>query len=102
MPRSGESRVKFGNLDVVGFALNGARSAKDAHAASFRYFANFLYRRSNHAKHSSRWVDVWKVVLLNGAQSLSRSSVAGKDYELAALIEKIFHCLQREAIHNVE
>lgn len=64
--------------------------------------ADGLYGRSDYAEYPAGGVDKGQVALLYAAQSLCRGCVAGKDYEVAALLEKFLHSLKCELVDQAE
>lgn len=95
----GKELLYFKNITLT---LYGSFSCHNAYVAALSDAAYTLGSRTDDAKHTAVRVELWQVVLLNGAQGFGRSRVAGQNNEVATHAEKLDNSLARKLINDVE
>lgn len=95
--------VELGHLELVGAAADGALGGHDTNMACLCAFADHFNGWSDNAEDAACGVaHAGEVALLDAAQCLGGSGVAGEDDQRASGIEEMAHSLQGELIDALE
>ena len=100
--RNLDVRPELGYLQLVGLAADGSWRGHDTDVSALRKMPHALGRGTNDTQDTARGVEKGKVVLLNAAQGLGRSRIAGQDNQVASHGKKLAHTLQGKLIDTFE
>ena len=93
---------KLGYLQIIGAGAYGAGSGKQAYVAAACDVSDTLCRGAYDAKNTIGGSKLGKILLLDSAEGLGRSSIAGQYDQGATLVEKVSDSLKGKFVDHLE
>ena len=94
--------MEFFDFEVVTLTLDGTLSGEYSDVARGGEIADNLRRGTDDAQHTAIGVNLWQIVLLDGAQGLGGGCVTAEDDQMASHLKEFHNSLARKFIDYIE